>query len=68
MLWKKKDLYSTKLVSLHFWLASTGIVLYITAMWIAGIMQGLMWRSYDDMGFLQYSFVETVVALHPLFM
>ncbi len=67
ILWNKKDIYSTKLISLHFWLASIGIVLYITAMWIAGIMQGLMWRSYDEMGFLQYSFIETVVALHPLY-
>lgn len=56
-----------KLVSIHFWLASVGIVLYITAMWIAGIMQGLMWRSYDSMGFLQYSFIEIVSALHPLY-
>ncbi|MBM3579857.1 MAG: cytochrome-c oxidase, cbb3-type subunit I [Alphaproteobacteria bacterium] len=67
ILWKKKDLYSKGLVSLHFWLASIGIVLYITALWIAGIMQGLMWRAYDQMGFLQYSFVETLVALHPLY-
>ncbi len=67
ILWNKKDLYSLKLVSTHFWLASIGIVLYITAMWISGIMQGLMWRAYDSMGFLQYSFVETVVAMHPLY-
>lgn len=66
VLWNKK-LYSIKLVSYHFWIASVGIVLYITAMWIAGIMQGLMWRQYDDMGFLQYSFIETVIALHPLY-
>ncbi len=67
ILWGKKELYSMKLVSTHFWLATVGIVLYITAMWIRGIMQGLMWRSYDEMGFLQYSFVETVKALHPLY-
>lgn len=67
VLWKKKELYSTKLVEYHFWLASIGIVLYISSMWIAGIMQGLMWRSYDDMGFLQYSFIEVVKALHPLY-
>jgi len=67
ILWNKKDLYSIKWVSVHFWLASIGIVLYITAMWISGIMQGLMWRAYDDMGFLQYSFIETVVATHPLY-
>lgn len=67
ILWNKKDLYSIKLVSVHFWLASIGIVLYITAMWISGIMQGLMWRAYDAMGFLQYSFIETVAAMHPLY-
>jgi len=67
VLWKKKELYSMKLVSIHFWLASIGIVLYIVAMWISGIAQGLMWRTYDQMGFLQYSFVETLVALHPLY-
>ncbi|MAZ80642.1 MAG: cytochrome-c oxidase, cbb3-type subunit I [Rickettsiales bacterium] len=67
ILWGKKNLYSNKLVSTHFWLASIGIVLYITSMWIAGIMQGLMWRSYDELGFLQYSFVEVVKALHPLY-
>jgi cytochrome c oxidase cbb3-type subunit 1 len=68
ILWKKKDLYSIKLVSVHFWLASVGILLYITALWIAGIMQGLMWRAYDEMGFLQYSFIESVVALQPLYL
>ncbi len=67
VLWGKKGLYSDKLVATHFWLATIGIVLYITSMWIAGIMQGLMWRSYDDMGFLQYSFVEVVKELHPLY-
>lgn len=67
VLWNKK-LYSTKLVSIHFWIASTGVVLYITALWIAGIMQGLMWRAYDEMGFLQYSFIESVQAMHPLYL
>ncbi|WP_044561660.1 cbb3-type cytochrome c oxidase subunit I, partial [Azospirillum sp. B4] len=51
----------------HFWTATLGIVLYITSMWVSGIMQGLMWRAYDDMGFLQYSFVETVAAMHPYY-
>ena len=55
----RERLYSLRLVSWHFWLATIGIVLYITAMWVAGIMQGLMWRAYDELGFLQYSFVET---------
>jgi cytochrome c oxidase cbb3-type subunit 1 len=42
-------------------------VLYITAMWISGIMQGFMWRSYDEFGFLQYAFIETVVAMKPYY-
>jgi cytochrome c oxidase cbb3-type subunit 1 len=42
-----------------------GIVLYIVSMWVAGIMEGLMWRAYDKFGFLQYSFVESVIAVHP---
>jgi len=67
VLWKRRELYSRKLVSYHFWIATIGIVLYITAMWVSGIMQGLMWRSYDDLGFLQYSFVETVAAMHPFY-
>ncbi|MBK1698622.1 cytochrome-c oxidase, cbb3-type subunit I [Rhodovibrio salinarum] len=66
-LWHRRQLYSMRLVSYHFWIATLGIVLYITAMWISGIMQGLMWRSYDQLGFLQYSFVETVEAMHPFY-
>ena len=68
VLWKRSGLYSTKLVSWHYWIATLGIVLYITAMWVAGIMQGLMWRAYDTYGFLQYSFVETVEAMHPFYL
>jgi cytochrome c oxidase cbb3-type subunit 1 len=67
-LWQKKEMHSVWLINLHLWLASIGIVLYITSMWAAGIMQGVMWRSYDEMGFLQYSFVEIVKALHPLYL
>jgi cytochrome c oxidase cbb3-type subunit 1 len=66
-LWGKRELYSLKLVSYHFWIATIGIVLYITAMWVSGIMQGLMWRAYDKLGFLQYSFAETVAAMHPYY-
>jgi cytochrome c oxidase cbb3-type subunit 1 len=54
-------------VNIHLWVATIGIVFYITAMWISGIMQGLMWRAYDAMGFLEYSFVETVEAMHPYY-
>ncbi len=66
-LWHKKELYSLKLVSWHFWISTIGIVFYISAMWVSGIMQGLMWRAYDSLGFLQYSFVETVEAMHPFY-
>ncbi|MDJ0895913.1 MAG: cytochrome-c oxidase, cbb3-type subunit I [Alphaproteobacteria bacterium] len=66
-LWGRKELYSLRLVAYHFWIATVGIVLYITAMWVSGIMQGLMWRSYDLNGFLQYSFIETVEAMHPFY-
>ena len=63
-LWKKKELYSLRLVEWHFWLATIGILFYITSMWVAGIMEGLMWRSYTDLGFLEYAFIETVSAKH----
>lgn len=66
-LWKRKELYSLKLVNAHLWIATIGIVFYISAMWIAGVMQGLMWRSYDSLGYLEYSFVETVMAMHPYY-
>ncbi|MCX8101218.1 MAG: cytochrome-c oxidase, cbb3-type subunit I [Geminicoccaceae bacterium] len=66
-LWRVQRLYSLKLVEWHFWVATLGIVLYITAMWVSGIMQGLMWRSYDQLGFLQFSFIETVEAMHPFY-
>ena len=63
-LWNRK-LYSVKLVTVHFWLATIGVLLYIIAMWISGITQGLMWRAFDAYGNLQYSFVESVAAIHP---
>ncbi|HWT97095.1 MAG TPA: cytochrome-c oxidase, cbb3-type subunit I, partial [Terriglobales bacterium] len=66
-LWKREHLYSTRLVEWHYWISTFGIVLYIVSMWISGIMQGLMWRAYDAQGFLQYSFVETVAAMHPYY-
>ena len=67
VLWNRPRLYSMRLVSIHFWTATVGIVLYITSMWVSGIMQGLMWRTYDKLGYLQYSFVETVAAMHPFY-
>ena len=65
-LWNRK-LYSLKLVNWHFWISTIGIVLYITAMWVSGILQGVMWRAYTSLGFLEYSFVETVEAMHPFY-
>jgi cytochrome c oxidase cbb3-type subunit 1 len=67
-LWKRPGLYSDRLVSWHFWLATLGIVLYAASMWVSGIMQGLMWRQYDDQGFLVYSFAESVAAMHPYYL
>jgi cytochrome c oxidase cbb3-type subunit I len=66
-LWDRKGLYSLKLVNWHFWIATIGIVLYISAMWVSGILQGLMWRAYTSLGFLEYSFIETVEAMHPFY-
>jgi cytochrome c oxidase cbb3-type subunit 1 len=62
-----RELYSLKLVEVHFWVSTIGIVLYITAMWVAGIMQGLMWRAVNADGTLTYSFVEGVQAMHPFY-
>ena len=67
-LWNRTEMWSTRLISWHYWIATIGIVLYITAMWVSGIMQGLMWRAYDELGFLQYSFVESVAAMHPFYL
>ncbi len=66
-LWGRERLYSVRWVNWHFWLATVGIVFYAAAMWVAGIMQGLMWREYGADGYLVNSFVDTVVALHPLY-
>ena len=66
-LWKRERLYSVRLVEWHFWVSSIGIVFYITAMWVSGILQGLMWRAYDTLGFLEFSFAETVDAMVPFY-
>jgi cytochrome c oxidase cbb3-type subunit I len=66
-LWGRARLYSLALVSWHFWLATIGIVLYASAMWVSGIMQGLMWREVDAQGFLVNSFADTVAAMHPMY-
>ena len=66
-IWNRSKLYSLRLVEWHFWLSTIGIVFYITSMWVAGILQGLMWRAYTGLGFLEYSFIETVEAMHPYY-
>ncbi|MFW3398470.1 cbb3-type cytochrome c oxidase subunit I, partial [Aliarcobacter butzleri] len=48
----KKGLYSKSLMDTQFWLQPTGIVLYFTSMWLAGITQGMMWRAYEEYGSL----------------
>jgi cytochrome c oxidase cbb3-type subunit 1 len=67
-LWNRQRLYSLRMVNWHFWLASAGIVFYASAMWVSGIMQGLMWREYGADGYLVYSFVETVDAMFPMYL
>ena len=64
-LYGKTEMYSTKLVTTHFWIATIGTVLYIASMWIAGVMQGLMWRAVNTDGTLAYSFVESVKGSYP---
>ncbi|MBU6259503.1 MAG: cytochrome-c oxidase, cbb3-type subunit I [Burkholderiales bacterium] len=63
----RKEMYSVKAIEAHFWIATIGIVLYIASMWIAGVMQGLMWRAVNPDGTLVYTFVESVKASHPYF-
>ena len=66
-LWGRQAMYSTRLIEVHFWIATIGIVLYIAAMWIAGVMQGLMWRAFNDDGTLTYTFVEGLKATYPYY-
>jgi len=64
----RQQMYSIKFIEMHFWISTLGIVLYIAAMWIAGVMQGLMWRAVNDDGTLTYSFVESLEATYPYYM
>ena len=66
-LWGRPQMHSVPAISLHFWLATIGTVLYIVAMWIAGVMQGLMWRAVSDDGTLTYSFIESLKATQPFY-
>ena len=64
-LFGKAEMHSVKLITVHFWVSTVGIVLYIASMWIAGVMQGLMWRQVNVDGTLAYSFVESVKVSYP---
>jgi cytochrome c oxidase cbb3-type subunit I len=66
-LFGQKKMYSVKAIEIHFWTATIGIVIYIAAMWIAGVMQGLMWRAINADGTLTYTFVESVKATFPFY-
>jgi cytochrome c oxidase cbb3-type subunit 1 len=63
----KETMYSIKLIEWHFWASTIGVVLYIAAMWIAGVMQGLMWRAVNSDGTLTYSFIESVERTYPYY-
>jgi cytochrome c oxidase cbb3-type subunit 1 len=63
----EKQMYSIKAIDLHFWVTTIGVVFYVTSMWIAGVMQGLMWRAFNDDGTLTYTFIETIAATKPYY-
>ncbi|WP_022729795.1 cytochrome-c oxidase, cbb3-type subunit I [Fodinicurvata sediminis] len=67
ILWKRQRMYSPALVEVHFWLALAGTLVYVFAMWNSGIIQGLMWRTYNESGTLTYSFIDSLVAMHPYY-
>ncbi len=66
-LFGKGNMWSTSLIELHFWIATIGVVLYISSMWMSGVMQGLMWRAVNPDGTLTYSFVESLEAMYPFY-
>lgn len=66
-LWRCGRMYSSRLIEVHFWLALAGTIIYVFAMWNSGIVQGLMWRAYSADGALAYSFVDSLIAMHPYY-
>jgi len=64
----REQMYSVKAIDTHFWLHTIGVVLYIASMWIAGVMQGLMWRATNDDGTLTYTFVESLKFTYPYYL
>ena len=67
-LWGRERLYSLRMINWHFWAATLGIVLYASSMWVAGIMQGLMWREYGADGYLVYAFADIVAEMKPYYL
>jgi cytochrome c oxidase cbb3-type subunit 1 len=65
--WKREGVYSLRLEAWHFWLALSGVLIYVGAMWNSGITQSLMWQAYDDNGDFLYAFIDTVDAMHPYY-
>jgi len=66
-LYGKREMYSIRLIDWHFWTTTIGVVLYVASMWIAGVMQGLMWRATNDDGSLTYSFIEALNSTYPYY-
>jgi cytochrome c oxidase cbb3-type subunit 1 len=66
-LFGKKEMYSIKLIDVHFWVATIGVVLYIASMWMSGVMQGLMWRAVNEDGTLTYTFIESIARSYPFY-
>ncbi len=64
----RETMHSVKLIDTHFWVHTLGVVFYIAAMWIAGVMQGLMWRATNDDGTLTYTFVEALNSTYPYYL
>lgn len=66
-MWRKERMYSNRLIEVHFWLALIGAMIYVFAMWNSGVIQGLMWRAYNEDGTLAYSFMDSVAAMKPYY-
>jgi cytochrome c oxidase cbb3-type subunit 1 len=66
-LWGTKQMYSVRLINTHFWLSTVGVIFYVVNMWIAGVMQGLMWRAVNDDGTLTNTFVQSLEATWPFY-
>lgn len=66
-IWGRKSMWSDRLIEVHFWLAISGLVIYVFALWNAGVIQGLMWRTYNEAGTLEFSFIESMEAMQPYY-